>query len=57
MSSPISPYSIGYIERSYLQGPDPGNYATIRNQAGQYTGPSPASIAADAAQKPDITPS
>ena len=49
------PYSIGYIERSYLQGPILA-YATIRNQAGQYTGPTPASIAADAAQKPDITP-
>ena len=49
------PYSIGYIERSYLHGPTLA-YAAIRNQAGQYTTPTPASIAADAAQKPGITP-
>ena len=34
------PYSIGYIERSYLQGPILA-YAAIRNQAGQYTSPTP----------------
>jgi phosphate transport system substrate-binding protein len=49
------PYSIGYIERSYVQGPILAK-ATIRHQAGQYTSPTPASIAADAAQKPSITP-
>ena len=49
------PFSIGYIERSYSKGPIL-SYAAIRNQAGQYTTPSTASIAADAAQKPDISP-
>jgi phosphate transport system substrate-binding protein len=50
-----TPFSIGYIERSYSKGPLL-NYAAIRNQAGNYTTPSTASITADAAQKPDITP-
>ncbi len=50
-----TPFSIGYIERSYSKGPIL-NYAAIRNQAGNYTIPSTASITADAAQKPDITP-
>jgi len=49
------PFSIGYIERSYSQGPIL-TYAAIRNQAGHYTTPTTAAIAADAAQKPDITP-
>jgi phosphate transport system substrate-binding protein len=50
-----TPWSIGYIEQAYSQGlllP----LAEIRNQAGQYTTPTPASIAAAAAQKPRITP-
>jgi len=50
-----TPFSISYIERSYSKGPIL-NYAAIRNQAGNYTIPSTASITADAAQKPDITP-
>ena len=50
-----TPFSIGYIERSYSKGPIL-NYAAIRNQAGNYTTPSTASVAADAAQKPGITP-
>ena len=48
-------FSIGYIEQAYSQGlllP----FAAIRNKAGNYTIPSIASISADAAQKPDITP-
>lgn len=49
------PFSIGYIERSYSKGPILA-YAAIRNQAGHYVIPSTASIAADAAQKPAITP-
>ena len=49
------PYSIGYIERSYSKGPILA-YAAIRNRAGHYVIPSTASIAADAAQKPTITP-
>jgi phosphate transport system substrate-binding protein len=50
-----TPFSIGYIEQSYSKGlllPS----AAIRNQAGHYIVPSTQSIAADAAQKPDITP-
>ena len=50
-----TPYSIGYVEQSYSKGlllPS----AAIRNQAGHYITPSTQSIAADAAQKPDITP-
>jgi len=49
-----TPFSIGYVERSYSKGPIL-NYAAIRNQAGNYTIPSTASITADAAQKPGIT--
>jgi phosphate transport system substrate-binding protein len=49
------PFSIGYVERSYSRGPIL-SYAAIRNQAGYYTTPTNASIAADAAQKSDITP-
>jgi phosphate transport system substrate-binding protein len=49
------PFSIGYIERSYSHAPVLA-YAAIRNQAGQYTTPSMASIAASAAQKPGISP-
>jgi phosphate transport system substrate-binding protein len=50
-----TPCSIGYLEQAYSQGlllP----FAAIRNQAGNYTVPTNASISADAAQKPDITP-
>jgi len=49
------PFAIGYVESSYSTGPTLLD-AAIRNQAGQYTTPTPASITADAAQKPDITP-
>ena len=50
-----TPFSIGYVEQSYSKSlllPS----AAIRNQAGHYVTPSTQSIAADAAQKPDITP-
>ena len=50
-----TPFSIGYIEQAYSQGlllP----FAAIRNQAGNYVTPSIQSVAADAAQKPSITP-
>ena len=50
-----TPFSIGYVEQSYSKGlllPS----AALRNQAGHYVIPSTQSIAADAAQKPDITP-
>ncbi len=48
-------FSIGYVEQAYSQGlllP----FAAIRNQAGNYVIPSTQSVAADAAQKPGITP-
>ena len=51
-----TPFSIGYVEQAYSQGlllP----FATIRNQAGNYVTLSAQSVAADAAQKPAITPS
>jgi phosphate transport system substrate-binding protein len=50
-----TPYSIGYIEQAYSMGlllP----FAAIRNQAGNYVIPSAQSVAADAAEKPAITP-
>ena len=50
-----TPYSIGYVEQSYSKGlllPS----AAIRNKAGHYVVPSVRSAAADAAQKPTITP-
>ena len=50
-----TPYSIGYVEQSYSKGlllPS----AAIRNKAGHYVIPSIQSAAADAAQKPTITP-
>jgi phosphate transport system substrate-binding protein len=48
-------FSIGYLEQAYSQGlllP----FAAIRNQAGDYVIPSAQTVAADAAQKPAITP-
>ena len=50
-----TPFSIGYIEQAYSQGlllP----FAAIRNQAGNYVTPTAQTVAADAAQKPSITP-
>ena len=50
-----TPFSIGYIEQAYSMGlllP----FAAIRNQAGNYVTPSAQTVAADAAQKPAITP-
>jgi phosphate transport system substrate-binding protein len=50
-----TPFSIGYIEQAYSQGlllP----FAAIRNQAGNYVTPTAQTVAAAAAQKPDITP-
>ena len=48
------PFAIGYVESAYSHGPSLLD-AAIRNQAGNYLTPTPASIAAAAAQKPDIT--
>jgi phosphate transport system substrate-binding protein len=50
-----TPFSIGYIEQAYSQGLTLP-FAAIRNQAGTYVTPSAQSVAADAAQKPAITP-
>ncbi len=50
-----TPFSIGYVEQAYSRGlllP----FAAIRNQAGTYVTPSTRTVAADAAQKPAITP-
>ena len=50
-----TPWSIGYLEQSYTHGlllPS----AAIRNQSGHYVIPSTQSVAAAAAQKPDISP-
>ena len=50
-----TPFSIGYVEQAYSQSlllP----FAAIRNQAGTYVIPSTQSVAADAAQKPAVTP-
>jgi phosphate transport system substrate-binding protein len=50
-----TPFSIGYVEEAYARGlllP----FAAIRNQAGNYLIPSTQTVAADAAQKPHITP-
>jgi phosphate ABC transporter phosphate-binding protein len=48
-------FSIGYVEQAYSPGlllP----FAALRNQAGHYVVPSTQTVAADAAQKPGITP-
>jgi phosphate transport system substrate-binding protein len=50
-----TPFSIGYVEQAYAKGlllP----FAAIRNQAGGYVIPSTRTVAADAAQEPNITP-
>jgi phosphate transport system substrate-binding protein len=50
-----TPFSIGYVEQAYARGlllP----FAAIRNQAGNYLTPSTQTVAADAAQKPTISP-
>jgi phosphate transport system substrate-binding protein len=48
-------FSIGYVEQAYSQGLTLP-FAALRNQAGNYVTPSTQSVAADAAQKPAITP-
>jgi phosphate transport system substrate-binding protein len=50
-----TPFSIGYIEQAYSIGLTLP-FAAIRNQAGNYVIPSAQTVAADAAQKPTITP-
>ena len=50
-----TPFSIGYIEQAYSLGLTLP-FAAIRNQAGNYVIPSAQTVAADATQKPAITP-
>jgi phosphate transport system substrate-binding protein len=50
-----TPFSIGYVETAYAIGLTLP-FAAIRNQAGTYVTPSAQTVAADAAQKPAITP-
>jgi phosphate transport system substrate-binding protein len=50
-----TPFSIGYIEQAYSVGLTLP-FAAIRNQGGNYVTPSAQTVAADAAQKPAITP-
>ena len=50
-----TPFSIGYVEQAYSQGLTLP-FAALRNQAGNYVNPSAQTVAADAAQKPAITP-
>ena len=49
-----TPYTIGYVELAYAIQNN-FTYAKIQNAAGAYVSPSLTSVAADAAQKPDIT--
>lgn len=49
-----TPYSIGYVELAYaLQ--NKFTYAAIENSAGKFVLPTKASVAADAARKPNVT--
>jgi phosphate transport system substrate-binding protein len=50
-----TPFSIGYIEQAYSIGLTLP-FAALRNQAGSYLTPTTQAVAADAAQKPAITP-
>jgi phosphate transport system substrate-binding protein len=49
------PYSIGSTERSFVTGTTVGS-AAIQNRSGNYVLPTTAAITADAAGRPDITP-
>ncbi len=49
-----TPYTLGYVELAYAIQNN-FTYAKIQNAAGQFVSPSLSSVAADAAQKPDIT--
>jgi len=49
-----TPYTLGYVELAYAIQNN-FTYAKIQNAAGQYVSPSLSSVAADAAQKPNIT--
>lgn len=49
-----TPYSFGYVELDYAIANNFA-YAKVKNAAGKYVSPTPKTVAADAAQKPDIT--
>jgi len=49
-----TPYSIGYVELSYAIQ-NKMSYAAVKNSAGAYVVPSPATVAADADQKTAVT--
>ena len=49
-----TPYSFGYVELAYAIQND-FTYAKVQNEAGKYLLPSLTTVAADAAQKPNIT--
>ncbi len=49
-----TPYTIGYVELAYAIQND-FTYAKIENPAGKFVSPALSSVAADAAQKPNIT--
>ena len=49
-----TPYTIGYVELAYAMQNN-FTYAKIQNPAGNFVSPSLSSVAADAAQKPNIT--
>lgn len=49
-----TPYTLGYVELAYAIQNN-FTYAKIQNAAGQFVSPSLSSVAADAAQKPNIT--
>ncbi len=50
-----TPYSIGYVELGYAIK-NGFTYAAVKNAAGFYVVPTLASVAADAAQKPNVSP-
>ncbi|MGB7052785.1 MAG: phosphate ABC transporter substrate-binding protein PstS [Acidimicrobiales bacterium] len=50
-----TPYSIGYVELDYAIA-NHFTYAAIKNAAGSYVTPTPATVAADADQKTGISP-
>jgi phosphate transport system substrate-binding protein len=50
-----TPYSIGYVELNYAIQNN-FTYAAVKNSAGAYVVPTPATVGADAAQKASVTP-
>jgi phosphate transport system substrate-binding protein len=50
-----TPYSIGYVELAYAIQ-NKFTYAAVKNSAGNFVSPSLTTVAADADQKPNVTP-